>query len=100
MRDGGTVDVASIAPLTAFLADGGIDGVLACGTTGEGVLLRVEERMEVARAFVSAAPVGFQIAVHAGAQTTQDTVPLAAHARGVGPTAVSVIAPTSFALHG
>ena len=87
MRDGGgAIDVASVAPLTAFLADGGVDGVLACGTTGEGVLLRVEERMEIARAFVAAAPDGFQVAVHAGAQTTQDTVTLAAprarHGRG------------------
>ena len=90
----------SVAPLTAFLADGGIDGVLACGTTGEGVLLRVEERMEVARAFVAAAPDGFQVAVHAGAQTTPDTVTLAAHARDTGADAVAVIAPPYFPLDG
>ncbi|HYJ61836.1 MAG TPA: dihydrodipicolinate synthase family protein [Actinomycetota bacterium] len=99
MRDGGiAIDVASIGSLTSFLADGGIDGVLACGTTGEGVSLRVEERMEVARAFVAAAPDGFQVAVHAGAQTTRDTVTLAAHARDTGADAIAVIAPPYFPL--
>jgi dihydrodipicolinate synthase/N-acetylneuraminate lyase len=101
MREGGgAIDVASVASLTAFLADGGIDGVLACGTTGEGVLLRVEERMEIARAFVAGAPDGFQVAVHAGAQTTHDTVTLAAHARDTGADAVAVIAPPYFPLDG
>ena len=101
MRDGGiAIDVASIGPLTSFLADGGIDGVLACGTTGEGVSLRVEERMEVARVFVAAAPDRFQVAVHAGAQTTRDTVTLAAHARDTGADAVAVIAPPYFPLDG
>lgn len=98
--DGRAIDVASIGPLTDFLADDGVDGVLACGTTGEGVLLRVEERMEVTRAFVAAAPDGFQVAVHAGAQTTQDTVTLAAHARDTGADAVAVIAPPYFPLDG
>ena len=67
--------------LVAFLANGGIDGLLACGTTGEGVLLTVEERRHVAEAFLAVRPDGFQIAIHAGAQTTRDTVALAAHAR-------------------
>jgi len=49
MRDGGrTVDHGAIAGLTRFLADGGVDGVLACGTTGEGVLLDLAERRGVA----------------------------------------------------
>ena len=54
--------------------------------------------MEVARAFTAAAPEGFAIAVHAGAQTTQDTVTLAAHAGEHGADAVAVIAPPYFPL--
>ena len=76
----------------------GVDGLLACGTTGEGVLLSVDERRHVAEAFLAARPDGFQVAIHAGAQTTRDTVALAAHALEIGADAVAVIAPPYFPL--
>ena len=89
---------AGVEPLVGFLAAGGVDGALACGTTGEGVLLSVAERMRVAELFVAARPAGFLVAVHAGAQTTDDTVALAAHAQESGADAVAVIAPPYFPL--
>lgn len=99
LRNGGTsLDPESIGPLVRFLADGGLDGALACGTTGEGVLLSVDERRRVATAFAEARPDGFQLAVHAGAQNTRDTVALATHAADVGADAVAVIAPPYFPL--
>ena len=99
MREGGrTVDIAAIAGLMGFLAGGGVDGVLVCGTTGEGVLLGVGERRDVTEAFVSSAPKGFAVAVHAGAQTSADTIAIASHARDAGADAVAVIAPPYFAL--
>jgi len=99
LRDGGRrLDEDSFAPLTQFLAAGGIDGLLACGTTGEGVLLSMEERRRTAELFLAARPAGFQVAVHAGAQTTHDTVALAAHALDVGADAVAVIAPPYYPL--
>jgi dihydrodipicolinate synthase/N-acetylneuraminate lyase len=82
----------------SFLAGGGIDGVLACGTTGEGVLLSVAERRRLAELFLESRPPGFQVAVHAGAQTTADTVSLSAHALDVRADAVAVIAPPYFPL--
>lgn len=99
LTGGGTeVDEKAIEPLVRFLADGGVDGVLACGTTGEGILLTVEERRTVVERFLEVRPEGFQVAVHAGAQTTADTVALAGHASGVGADAVAVIAPPYFPL--
>jgi dihydrodipicolinate synthase/N-acetylneuraminate lyase len=99
LKEGGRMlDTMAFAPLTAFLAEGGVDGVLACGTTGEGVLLSVSERRTVTELFVDNRPPGFQVAVHAGAQTTADTVALAAHAVEVGADAVAVIAPPYFPL--
>ena len=99
LKDGGrTLDTMAFAPLTAFLAEGGVDGVLACGTTGEGVLLSVAERRTATELFLDNRPDGFQVAVHAGAQTTADTVALAAHAVDVGADAVAVIAPPYFPL--
>jgi len=99
LKDGGrSIDADAIAPLVGFLASGGVDGLLACGTTGEGVLLSVDERRHVAEALLAVRPDGFQIAIHAGAQTTQDTVALAAHALEIGADAVAVIAPPYFPL--
>ena len=97
-ENGDALDEAAIAPLVAFLAEGGVDGLLACGTTGEGILLSLDERTRVADRFLEARPVGFQVAVHAGAQTTADTVRLARHAKDSGADAVAVIAPPYFPL--
>jgi dihydrodipicolinate synthase/N-acetylneuraminate lyase len=99
LTDGGRdLDEGAVAPLTRFLADGGIDGALVCGTTGEGILLSPVERVRVAERFVEARPDGFQIAIHAGAQSTADTVALATHAKETGANAVAVIAPPYFPL--
>jgi len=99
LTEGGrAIDDDAIGPLARFLSDGGVDGVLACGTTGEGVLLTVDERRRVASRWMAERPASFQIAVHAGAQTTADTVELAAHAGEIGTDAVAVIAPPYFPL--
>jgi len=99
LREGGrSLDDASVAPLIGFLAEGGMDGVLTCGTTGEGVLLSVAERRRMTELCLDARPLGFAVAVHAGAQTTRDTVELASHAQGAGADAVVVIAPPYFPL--
>jgi dihydrodipicolinate synthase/N-acetylneuraminate lyase len=99
MRDGGrALDIGAIEPLAAFLAGGGLDGVLVAGTTGEGVLLSVEERRHLTERWIAVRPDGFAIAVHAGAQTTHETVAIAAHAREHRADAVAVIAPPYFPL--
>ena len=97
-RDGNGVDLEAVEPLVAFYAASGLDGLLVLGTTGEGVLLTAEERREVARTFLSLAPPRLQIVVHCGAQSTQDTVRLAAHATEDGAAGVAVIAPPYYAL--
>jgi len=99
LTDGGAaLDEPAFAPLTAFLIEGGVDGILACGTTGEGILLSVPERKRVAELFLSNRSEGLQVAVHAGAQTTADTVALASHALEISADAVAVIAPPYFPL--
>lgn len=99
LRDGGAaLDEAAFGPLVDFLAAGGLDGLLAMGTTGEGILLSVAERKRVTELFVEASAGRLDVAAHCGAQTTADTVALAAHAAGSGATAVAVIAPPYFPL--
>lgn len=97
LRDG-AFDRAPVAPYVDFLAGHGLDGALALGTTGEGVLFSLEERREIAAAFVDAGRGKLQIAVHCGAQTTHETALLAEHAASVGADAVAVIGPPYFPL--
>src|SRR5262245_53549756 len=96
--DGERLDEGAFAPYVDFLADGGLDGLLALGTTGEGLLFGREERQKALELFVAAAEGRLQVAAHCGAQTTADTVALAAHAAEAGVAAVAVIGPPYFPL--
>jgi N-acetylneuraminate lyase len=95
---GSALDDDAFGPLVDFFVSSGLDGILALGTAGEGILLRVEERRRVADLFLQASDKRLQVAVHCGAQTTADTVTLAAHAAEVGADAVVVIGPPYFKL--
>jgi dihydrodipicolinate synthase/N-acetylneuraminate lyase len=95
---GEALDEDAFARYADFLAAGGLDGVLALGTTGEGFLLPVEQRVRAAQLFVEAAEGRLAVAVHCGAQSTWETVELAADAAEAGADAVAVMAPPYFAL--
>jgi 4-hydroxy-tetrahydrodipicolinate synthase len=95
-EDGATLDDDAFDPYLDFLAGGGLDGILALGTTGEGILLSVEERKRVAELCLEASRGRLQVAVHCGAQTTADTVALVEHSAAAGVDAVAVIGPPYF----
>jgi dihydrodipicolinate synthase/N-acetylneuraminate lyase len=94
LRDGGReLDDDALIPYLGFLSDAGIEGVLLLGTTGEGILLSLSERKKA----ISNAVLGpLPVLAHCGAQTTADTVALAAAAAEAGAEAVAVIAPPYF----
>jgi dihydrodipicolinate synthase/N-acetylneuraminate lyase len=99
LRDaGGHLDDEAFGPLVDFYVAAGLDGILALGTAGEGILLSQSERREAADLFLQASDRRLQVAVQCGAQTTADTVALAAHAAEVGADAVVVIGPPYFPL--
>src|SRR3954467_5233397 len=78
-----------------FLPRGGLDGILALGTTGEGILLKPEERMRTTELFLDGP---LEVIVNCGAQTTLATVALCAHAAKRQAAGVAVIAPPYFQL--
>ena len=89
-------DLEAIGRMVEYLERHGADGIFCCGTTGEGILLSVDERRAVASAFRQS--LGMRLLVHCGAQTTADTVALAAHAAEIGADGVGVIPPSYYAL--
>jgi 4-hydroxy-tetrahydrodipicolinate synthase len=54
-EDGAALDEDAFGPYADFLVEGGLDGILALGTTGEGILLSVEERKRAADLFLATA---------------------------------------------
>ena len=96
LKDGGnTIDEVAFAPYVEFLAANGADGVLALGTTGEGILFNVQERARIIDLFAAES---LPVIAHCGAQTTADTVALATHAKEKGVAGVAVIGPPYFVL--
>jgi dihydrodipicolinate synthase/N-acetylneuraminate lyase len=95
LRDeGAALDEEAFRPYLEFLASAGLDGVLALGTTGEGILLSAAERRRAAELFLEGP---LPVVVHCGAQTTTETEALAAHAAEAGAAGVAVIGPPYYA---
>src|SRR5689334_2521712 len=96
LRDeGSALDEEAFRPYLDFLSAAGLDGILALGTTGEGILLSAAERRRAAELFLDGP---LPVIVHCGAQTTAETCALAEHAAAAGAAGVAVIAPPYFAL--
>ena len=99
LRPGGdAIDEAALEAVARYLKGARLPGILALGTTGEGILLSSEERRRVLRRFLAVQDEGFHVFAHCGAQTTLDTERLAADAADAGAHAVAVICPPYFAL--
>ena len=95
LRDqGAALDEEAFGPYLDFLAAAGLDGILALGTTGEGILLSAAERRRAAERFVDGP---LPVIVHCGAQTTAETAALADHAASRGAAGVAVIGPPYYA---
>lgn len=99
LRDGGArLDEDAFEPLVDLFVAAGLDGILALGTAGEGILLSRDERRQAADLFLQASDRRLQVAIQCGAQTTAETIALAVHAAEIGADAVVVIGPPYFRL--
>lgn len=97
MRDGGArIDEDAIGPLAVFQHEHGADGVFACGTTGEGLLLTPQERIAVASHFREA--IDGPLIVNVGSQTTAQSCALAAQMAELGVDGVAAVAPPYYPL--
>jgi N-acetylneuraminate lyase len=89
----GSVNLEPIPAYAALLARNGLKGVFINGSSGEGYMLTEEERMQLAEAWMAAAPEGFKVIVHVGSTCVKSSNRLAAHAQKIGEWGVAVMAP-------
>ena len=85
------VDLNTIKKLVGIYKSKGISGVYACGSTGEGFLLSIDERMKIAEAVKEAAGDDFTVIVHVGCASTKESIILAKHCESIGVDAISAV---------
>src|SRR3954466_1480515 len=93
--DGAALDEEAFRPYLDFLAAGGLVGILALGTTGQGSLVSAAGRRRAGEVFLGGP---LPVIVHCGAQTTAETAALAEHAAASGAAGVAVIGPPYYPL--
>jgi len=76
----------------------GVDGIMPCGTSGEGPLLSETEAAAVIRTVVEAAAGRVPVLAHVGRAATRETVRLGGKATDAGATALTACVPYYYAL--
>jgi N-acetylneuraminate lyase len=89
----GEFAAATFERLLARFYETGVQGVYACGQTGEGILQTVSMRQQVAESAVRCSPKDRTVILHVGATRLADAIALARHAERIGVTAVSSLPP-------
>ena len=92
-----TINFSVFKGLIEYQLNAGLNGCYVCGSTGEGILMTLDERKQLAECAVETMSGRGNIIVHVGALRTQDAVDLAKHAERIGTDAVSAIPPLFFA---
>ena len=91
------LDTDRIRALVRRLIKAGVHGVYVGGSSGEMLLLSVEERKQLLETVVEEAKGKITVIAHIGATGTRETCELAAHAEKVGADALSSVTPLYFA---
>ncbi|MBP5513607.1 MAG: dihydrodipicolinate synthase family protein [Bacteroidaceae bacterium] len=117
-KENGDVNLEPIPQYAQMLAKNGLKGVFINGSSGEGYMLTSEERMQIAEAWMKAAPEGFKAAiereesdarisfsereqartkfkviVHVGSCCVRESRRLAEHAQKIGAWGIGAMAP-------
>lgn len=83
----------SLRQLVNYQLAQGVEGFYCCGSSGEGLLLSLEERKAILECVLREAGGRVPVISHVGTIRTADAVSLAKHARSAGASAVSLIPP-------
>jgi N-acetylneuraminate lyase len=84
MTADGSIDAGAVRRLARCYQKTGVKGLYLCGTTGEGLMLTVDERQRVLEAAVEEVGTEMTIIAHIAAIATRDSIELARHAAVLG----------------
>jgi N-acetylneuraminate lyase len=93
MNEDGSLNTGMIPHYVAKLKNDRLSGVFICGTTGEGMLMTPEERMQVAEKWIPEQTEKFKVIVHVGTTSGKQSQKLAKHAEQNGAYAVGCMGP-------
>ena len=91
-KEDGSINLEMIPAIVDKMIMDGLTGVFICGTNGEGPNLTIEERMQIAEAYVKAADQRLLVLVHVGHSSIAECRKLAKHAEQIGADAISSVA--------
>ena len=93
------IDYSSLSRVIEFLITKGVNALMVGGTTGEGMLLRLEERKQLLDTVIRQVAGKALVIAHTGCIDTESTVDLSKHAQKAGADYISVIVPYFFTLN-
>lgn len=89
----GELDTNALAQQTQMLIRQGVHCLYPCGTTGEMLHLRTQERQMVAECVVNTAAHRLPVYIHVGTPDLESTLKLTYHAEAVGADGIGVVTP-------
>ncbi len=89
----GAFDEAAYRKLIQFQLEGGVSGLVPCGTTGEAVTMTSDERVRAIQVAVEAAGGKVPVIAGAGSHSTAETIDSVRRAREVGADATLIVTP-------
>ncbi len=92
-QEGTRVEYEMIKEYAEFLVSRKVDGLFVVGTTGEGLLLDLEERKRVSEEFVKAVDGRAKVVVHCGDLMINNVRKLLEHAKAVGADGAALVSP-------
>ena len=89
----------ALEKLINFLIDAGVGGLFVGGTTGEGILMPLAQRMELHEIAIEIGDGRIPVLVHVGTNITGETTTLSMHAASIGADAIVAVAPYFYPIH-
>jgi 4-hydroxy-tetrahydrodipicolinate synthase len=91
--DGAAVDLPALQRLVGFQIEGGVEGLMPLGSTGEFLSVSREERAAIVQTVIAAAAGRVPVLVGTGAEDTREALALSREAEALGAAGVLVIPP-------